>query len=92
MRATPTNAGPMVFRIREIENALASETLVVIPDTKHSKDEGRYFAVCRTAQGRDLFVGFTFRMIAGRKLLRPVTARYMHRKEVKRYEQTQTKI
>ncbi len=82
----------MVFRIREIENALASETLVVIPDTKHSKDEGRYFAVCQTAQGRNLFVGFTFRMIAGRKLLRPVTARYMHRKEVKRYEQTQTKI
>ncbi|MAF84047.1 MAG: BrnT family toxin [Gammaproteobacteria bacterium] len=78
--------------IREIESALVSNTLVVIPDTKHSKDEGRYFAVCRTAQGRDLFVGFTFRMIAGKKLLRPVTARYMHRKEVKRYEQTQTKI
>jgi uncharacterized DUF497 family protein len=78
--------------IREIEKALVSKTLVVIPDTKRSKDEGRYFAVCRTLHGRNLFVGFTYRMIAGRKLLRPVTARYMHRKEVKRYEQTHTEI
>jgi len=78
--------------IREIESALASKTLVIMPDTKHSKDEDRYFAVCRTVQGRDLFVVFTFRMIAGRKLLRPVTARYMHRKELKRFEQTHTEI
>ena len=78
--------------IREIESALASNTLVIMPDTKHSKDEDRYFAACRTIQGRDLFVVFTFRMVAGRKLLRPVTARYMHRNEVKRYEQRQTEI
>jgi len=78
--------------IREIEIALVSKTLVIMPDTKHSKDEGRYFAVCRTVQGRDLFVVFTFRMVAGRKLLRPITARYMHRKEVKRFEQTNSEI
>ena len=78
--------------IREIESALVSKTLVVIPDTKNSKDEGRYFAVCRTVQGRDLFVVFTFRMVAGRKLLRPITARYMHRKEIERYGERHTKI
>jgi uncharacterized DUF497 family protein len=78
--------------IREIEIALVSETRVIMPDMKHSKDEDRYFAVCRTAQSRDLFVVFTFRMEAGRKLLRPITARYMHRKEVERYEQTHTEI
>jgi len=78
--------------IREIESALASNTLVIMPDTKHSKDEDRYFAVCRTVQDRDLFVVFTFRMIAGRKLLRPITARYMHRNEVTRYEQTHTEV
>jgi len=72
--------------IREIESALVSEALVIMPDLKHSKDEDRYFAVCRTAPGHNLFVVFTFRMIAGRKLLRPITARYMHRKEIKRYE------
>jgi uncharacterized DUF497 family protein len=78
--------------IREIESALVSNTLVIMPDTKHSKDEDRYFAACRTVQGRDLFVVFTFRRVAGRKLLRPITARYMHRKEVKRYEQTHTEV
>ena len=78
--------------IREVEIALVSEALVIIPDMKHSKDEDRYFAVSRTVQSRDLFVVFTFRMVAGRKLLRPITARYMHRREVKRYEQTHTKI
>ncbi len=74
--------------IREIESALA----MIMPDMKHSKDEDRYFAVCQTVQSRDLFVVFTFRIVAGQKLLRPITARYMHRKEVKRYEQTHTEI
>lgn len=78
--------------IREIESALVSEALLIMPDMKHSKDEDRYYAVCRTVQGRDLFVVFTFRWVAGRKLLRPVTARYMHKKEAERYEQTQTEI
>ena len=78
--------------IKEIESALVSNTLVMMPDTKHSKDEDRYFAACQTIQGRDLFVVFTFRMVAGRKLLRPITARYMHRKEIERYGERHTKI
>jgi hypothetical protein len=32
-----------------------------------------------------MFVGFTYRMVAGRLHMRPVTARYMHRKEAERY-------
>ncbi len=78
--------------IREIEKALASKTLVIMPDMKHSKDEGRYIAICQTAQGRDIFIVFTFRIVAGRKLLRPITARYMHRKEAERYGKTNTEI
>ncbi len=78
--------------IEEIESALVSKALVIVHDVKHSKDERRYVAIGRTAKGRDLFVGFTFRIVAGRKLLRPITARYMHRKEVKRYGQTHTTI
>jgi len=42
--------------------------------------------------GRDLFVVLTFRIVAGRRLLRPITARYMHRKEIERYGQTHTTI
>ena len=78
--------------IEEIENALVSKALVIVRDAKHSKDERRYIAVGRTANGRDLFVGFTLRTAAGRKLLRPITARYMHRKEVERYGQTRTTV
>jgi len=78
--------------IGEIESALISKALVIMPDTKHSKDEGRYIAVGRAVSGRDLFVVFTFRMVAGRKLLRPITARYMHRKEVELYGQTSPAI
>ena len=78
--------------IEEIENALVGKALAIMPDAKHSKAEGRYYGVGRTANGRDLFVVLTFRIVAGRKLLRPITARYMHRKEAERYEQTHTPI
>jgi uncharacterized DUF497 family protein len=78
--------------IGEIENALIRKALAIMPDAKHSKDEGRYFGVGRTVNGRDLFVVLTFRIVAGRKLLRPITARYMHKKEVERYGQTHTTI
>ena len=78
--------------IGEIENALISKALVIMPDAKHSKDEGRYLAIGRTVSGRDLFVVLTFRTVAGRKLLRPITARYMHRKEAEGYGQTHTTI
>ena len=78
--------------IGEIESALISKALMIVPDVKHSKDESRYIAVCQTVNGRDLFVGFTLRNIAGRKLLRPISARYMHRKEVEHYGQTHTTI
>jgi uncharacterized DUF497 family protein len=71
--------------IEEIESAMISKALAIMPDAKHSKDEGRYFGVGRTANGRGLFVVLTFRIVAGRKLLRPITARYMHGKEVEHY-------
>ena len=78
--------------IGEIESALNGKSRMIMPDIKHSKDEGRYVAVCRTAQGRDLFVVVTLRIVAGRKLLRPITARYMHRKEVEHYGKRHSEI
>jgi uncharacterized protein len=58
----------------------------VAPDLKHSADEDRLIAVGRTSTGRPLFVAFTTRMKNGRRLIRPVTARYMHAKEIEAYE------
>jgi uncharacterized DUF497 family protein len=58
----------------------------VAPDPKHSADEDRLIAVGKTVKGRPLFVAFTMRTKEGRALIRPVTARYMHAKEIAAYE------
>lgn len=41
----------------------------------------------KTAGGRSVFLVFTIRERGGKRLIRPVSARYMHRKEVKNYEE-----
>ena len=56
------------------------------PDPKHSADEDRLIAVGKTGTGRPLFVAFTLRTKEGRRLIRPVTARYMHAREIAAYE------
>ena len=58
----------------------------IAPDPKHSADEDRLIVVGRTTTGRPLFVAFTIRTKNKRRLIRPVTARYMHAKEVAAYE------
>jgi hypothetical protein len=58
----------------------------IAPDPKHSADEDRLIAVGKTGAGRALFVAFTMRTKEGRRLIRPVTARYMHAREIAAYE------
>jgi uncharacterized DUF497 family protein len=43
-------------------------------------------AVGRNTQGRAMFVVFTVRIKDGLHLIRPLTARYMHRNEIEGYE------
>ena len=71
--------------IAEIE-ALFVHGPRVAPDPKHSADEDRLIAVGKTSAGRPLFVAFTVRAKDGRRLIRPVSARYMHAKEIAAYE------
>jgi uncharacterized protein len=71
--------------IAEIE-ALFQHGPRIAPDLKHSADEDRLIAVGRTSAGRPLFVAFTIRTKNSRRLIRPVTARYMHAKEIDAYE------
>jgi uncharacterized DUF497 family protein len=50
--------------------------------------ENRFRAVGPAPNGRMAFIVFTIRERDGRSLVRPISARYMHDKEVRRYEQT----
>ena len=62
------------------------------PDPKHSSAEMRFLAVGRSIMGKAMVVAFTFREIEGRKLVRPISARYMHKREARKYEEAFSKI
>ena len=73
----------------EIEQVFFNVPLVLTPDVKHSQAEPRSHALGKTTTGRLLHITFTLRF-EGRKI-RPISARDMHRKERRIYEeQTQT--
>ena len=57
-----------------------------IPDEAHSRTEQRLRAIGKTAEGRTIFVVFTLRRRGDDIIIRPISARYMHAKEVKSYE------
>ena len=58
----------------------------VFPDPTHSRTETRYLAIGTTQAGRHVFLAFTLRERDGLHLIRPISARYMHPKEVTHYE------
>ena len=70
--------------IAEIEHVLDGDPFLV-PDHDHSQNEDRSIAMGINSSGRPIFVVFTLRIVEGQELVRPISARYMHRKEVERY-------
>ena len=72
--------------IAEIEELFYDEPRIA-PDPEHSQEEDRLLAVGRTTDERPLFVAFTLRTEGPRRLIRPVSARYMHAKEIAAYEE-----
>jgi uncharacterized DUF497 family protein len=65
-----------------IERLFLEGKVMVAPDPKHSlPTEGRHIAVGRV-DGRPMFVAFAIRG----DLIRPISARYMHEKEITNYE------
>ena len=72
--------------LAEIE-ALFARAPRVAPDVAHSDQEARYIAVGRSGAGRPMFVAFTLREKDARLLIRPISARFMHKKEREAYEQ-----
>ncbi len=71
--------------VEEIESLFEGSPRVA-PDMKHSAREERFIAIGRGSTGRALFVAFTFRTVERALRIRPISARYMHRKEIEAYE------
>ena len=71
--------------IAEIEALLRGKPRVA-PTLKHRATEERFVAVGRNDRGRPLFVVFTLRTKGGERLIRPLSARYMHKEEIEGYE------
>lgn len=67
----------------ECEEVFFNQPLYVSPDQRHSLKEERYYALGKTTHGRFLFVVFTRR----RNRIRIVSARDMHKKERKVYNE-----
>jgi uncharacterized DUF497 family protein len=76
--------------IDEIE-ALFEGPFDVFPDATHSGAETRLRAIGRGSSGRWVFCAFTIRRVAGLNLVRPISARYMHDREVAYYEKEITR-
>ncbi len=70
----------------EIER-LFDRPVLIVPDEAHSRGEERLRAIGKTARGRSVFLVFTIRERDGERLIRPIGAGYMHRKEVAGYEE-----
>ncbi len=77
--------------LHEVES-LFSGTVLVSPDPLHSEDEERLKAFGSTERGRKVLVVFTLRVKDGEIFIRPISARYMHKKEVAVYEKETSEI
>jgi len=69
-----------------VESLFTGAGVAVLPDAAHSRQEQRFRAIGRTRTSRAIFVVFTLRHINNEVLIRPISARYMHAKEVQAYE------
>lgn len=73
--------------IQDIEHVLAHAETLIRPDPKNPSSEPRFLVIGRTQQGRYTFVVFTPRQRTADTRLRPISARYMHQREIRKYEQ-----
>ena len=77
--------------LEEIEN-LFSGFVMMRPDVAHSQAEERFQAIGKGKSGRWIFLVFTIRTRHGQRLVRPISARYMHRKEIASYEKEDSQL
>jgi uncharacterized DUF497 family protein len=69
----------------EVIEELFSRAVAIEPDP--SPIEKRVRAIGKTGNGRSVFLVFTLRELYGENFIRPISARYMHKKEIQSYEE-----
>lgn len=72
--------------IGEIQD-LFTRPIMILPDPTHSQAEERMRAIGKTEEGRSVFLVFTIRKKGRQRLIRPISARYMHAEEIRHYEE-----
>lgn len=77
--------------MKVIESFFENDVLIA-PDLKHSDKEPRFLAIGESASGRPMIVVFTIRKRRNETLIRPISARYMHDKEAKKYRKKRSEI
>lgn len=73
----------------EIESVIAAARFVVDDPSSHEK---RYRTAGCAPTGRHVFAVFMYRERAGSVYIRPISARYMHRKEIESYEKEMARL
>jgi uncharacterized protein len=66
---------------------LFARPLAILPHATPSESERRFRATGRTGMGRGVFRVFTPRRKGDEVPIRPISARYMHKKEIEAYEE-----
>ena len=84
MRPPKALTAIMDYSRAEIEQVLLGEPAVMADP---HPGEPRMRAIGRTEAGRHVFLVFMFRTINSQARLCPISARYMHQKEIDHYEQ-----
>jgi uncharacterized protein len=77
--------------VHDIES-LFTRPLAIFPDAAHSQRERRFRAIGQTGGGRSVFIVFTIRRKGDEILIRPISARYMHKKEIETYEKENSNL
>ena len=72
--------------VADIE-AMFMQPVAVFPAPFRSRAEARFIAIGKSALRRHMFVAFTMRDQGDELLIHPISARYMHQKEVRHYEE-----
>jgi len=71
--------------------AMFRRPVAIFRDAAHSRDEERFKAIGETDAGRSVVIVFTLRQREGESFIRPISARYMHAKEIANYEEEAAK-